>query len=149
MRRLKCFLGFVLGGIALGTLGGCGDPLKRQTITGEVKLKGQPVEDGIIQFHPLDGQSTGDGAQIVKGQYQIPREKGLSPGKYRVSIYAGNGMSGEGNAVPGSPNAEPIMAKKRTPVANKERVPPEYNEKSKLVREVTQDGPNKFDFEIP
>lgn len=46
---------------------GCGDKIKRQEITGEVKFQGQPVEAGIINFAPLDGQGTGDGAQIVNG----------------------------------------------------------------------------------
>ena len=141
MSRLRCFCGFLLGVSALSTLSGCGDPQGRQEITGEVNLKGRPVEDGIIRFAPLDGQSTGDGAQIVKGKYRIPKEKGLSPGKYKVAIYAGNGTSGAGNATPDSPNAgaKPL----------KEQVPPEYNEKSKVVKEVTKDGPNKFDFDIP
>jgi hypothetical protein len=130
-----------VGVIALGTLSGCGDPLRRQPITGEVRLKGRPVEDGIILFAPLDGQGTGDGAQIVNGHYQIPRGKGLTPGKYRVSIYAGDGRSGAGNASPDNPNAG------LTPL--KERVPPEFNEKSKLIREITEGGPNQFNFDIP
>jgi hypothetical protein len=141
MRRLVPFFGFLLGVIALVTFSGCGDAQNRQPISGEVKLKGQPVEDGVILFAPVDGQETGDGAQIVKGKYRIPKEKGLSPGKYKVAIYAGNGLSGAGNASPDSPNAGLKVPK--------ERVPPEYNEKSKLIQEVTKGGPNKFDFEIP
>ena len=140
MRRLSLSL-VLLGAIALGTLSGCGDPRNRQEVTGEVKLKGQPVEEGVINFAPLDGQETGDGAQITKGKYRIPREKGLSPGKYRVAIYAGNGMTGEGNASPDSPNA----GKRQMG----ERVPPDYNKNSKVVKEVTTGGPNKFDFDIP
>ncbi|MCI0455750.1 MAG: hypothetical protein L0Z62_02055 [Gemmataceae bacterium] len=132
---------FFLGAMALGTLSGCGDPLSRQKITGEVKLKGQPLDDGIIHFHPQDGQGTGDGAQIVKGQYEIPLNKGLSPGKYRVTIYAGDGRSGTGDASPDSPYAGTKPGK--------ERIPPDYNEKSKVVKEVTKGGANKFDFDIP
>jgi hypothetical protein len=120
---------------------GCGDKIKRQEITGEVKFQGQPVEDGIINFEPVDGQGTGDGAQIVNGRYSIPLDKGLSPGKYRVSIYAGNGASGQGDASPDAP--------KRGPIAAKERIPPEFNENSTLIREVTRNGPNSFDFDIP
>ena len=142
MRRRTFALASLLGVLALGTLGGCsGDPRNRQEVTGEVKLKGQPIETGIIQFEPVDGQETGDGAPIEKGKYRIPKEKGLSPGKYKVLIYAGNGLSGEGDASPDSPNAG-----RRIP---KERVPPEYNDKSKAVAEVTKGGPNKFDFDIP
>ncbi len=141
MNRLASFRAALVGVIALAALGGCSDPLARQEITGEVTLKGQPVEDGVIQFAPLDGQPTGDGAQIVKGKYRIPKAKGLSPGKYRVAIYAGNGTTGEGDASPDSPNAGRAVAR--------ERVPPEFNEKSTLIKEVTKDGPNKFDFAIP
>jgi hypothetical protein len=141
MSRLVFFLGFLLGGIAPGILSGCGDSSNRHEITGAVKLKGQPVADGIINFAPLDGQTTGDGAQIVNGKYRIPKEKGLSPGKYQVRIYAGDGRSGAGNASPDSPYAglKP----------GEERVPASYNEKSNIVREVSKDGPNQFDFDIP
>ncbi len=141
MRRSAFASASFVGVLALGTLSGCSDPLSRQEITGEVRLKGQPVEDGVITFEPVDKQSTGDGAHIVKGKYKIPKEKGLSPGKYRVIIIAGNGLSGEGNASPDSPNAGHRLPK--------ERVPPEYNEKSKVVKEVTKGGPNTFDFDIP
>jgi hypothetical protein len=140
MSRLVSVCGFLVGGIALGTLAGCGDSNRRE-ITGEVKLKGRPVEDGVINFAPLEGQPTGEGAQIVNGKYRIPREKGLFPGKYRVSIYAGDGRSGAGNATPDSPFAGTKPGK--------ERVPPSYNEKSTVVKEVTRDGPNQFDFDIP
>ena len=141
MRRRACFVGLLLAPIVCATLSGCSDPLNRREITGEVKLKGRPVEDGITNFAPLDGQSTGDGAQIVKGMYRIPRDKGLSPGKYKVRIYAGDGRSGAGNASPDSPYAGQAPGK--------ERIPASYNEKSDIVREVTNDGPNQFHFDIP
>jgi len=115
--------------------------VSRQEVTGDVTLGGRPLEDGIIQFAPLDGQGTGDGAQIVNGKFRIPPEKGLSPGKYRISIYAGDGRSGAGDASPDSPYAGTKPGK--------ERVPAKFNEKSELVREVTSGGPNKFDFDIP
>jgi hypothetical protein len=136
MRRLPLSVTLLV----LATITGCASQ-GRQEITGEVQLKGQPIEDGIILFTPMDGQATGDGAQIVKGKYVIPKAKGLSPGKYRVSIYAGDGRSGVGDASPDSPHAGQK--------AGKERVPREYNEDSKLVKEVTSGGPNKFDFTIP
>jgi hypothetical protein len=141
---MKCLVfsrGPLLGLLAFCALGGCGDSLKRQEITGAVTLRGVPIDDGVIQFAPVDGQSTGDGAHIVRGKYRIPAERGLLPGKYRVSIYAGDGRSGAGNASPDSPYAglKP----------GQERVPKEYNEKSDVVKEVTKDGPNQFDFNIP
>jgi hypothetical protein len=130
-----------VGVIALATLSGCADPKNRQQITGEVVFKGQPVEDGIINFAPMDGQATGEGAHIEKGKYRIPREKGLSPGKYTVRIFAGNGQSGAGDASPDSPNAGQKQSLERIPAA--------YNDHSTVIKEVTNGGSNNFDFNIP
>jgi hypothetical protein len=141
MRRRASFIGVFLGVLALSTLCGCGVSSDRQEVTGEVLLAGQPLQDGVIQFAPLDGQGTGDGAQILAGKYSIPRAKGLSPGKYRVSLYAGDGRSGAGDASPDSPHAGTKPGK--------ERIPPRYNKTSEIVREVTADGSNRFDFDIP
>ena len=140
MRRLAFFFGVLLGAITLATLSGCSDPQGRQEVTGEITLKGRPLDDGLINFAPLDGQPTGDGAQIVNGQYRIPREKGLAPGRYKVTIYGGDGRSGAGDASPDSPYAGSKPGQ--------ERVPAEYNKKSNVVKEV-KGGPNKFDFDIP
>jgi hypothetical protein len=141
LRRPSAFYGFLLGALALTTLAGCAASNERQEITGEVNLKGKPVEEGFIHFHPVDNQPTGDGALIVKGRYKIPKEKGLLPGKYKVTIIAGNGLSGEGDASPDSPNAGKKQAK--------ERIPPEYNKNSNVVKEITKEGPNEFNFNIP
>ena len=120
---------------------GCGNSQNRHEIHGEVKLKGVPLDQGIINFFPVDGQGTGDGAGIVNGVYRIPTKKGLQPGKYKVTIIAGDGRSGAGDASPDPP--------KDGGKPGRERIPPEYNIKSKIVKEVTQGGPNKFDFDIP
>lgn len=139
--RQRLWILCIAGIVALTLLGGCGKSHNRHEVSGEVTLGGKPIDDGIIMFAPADGQATGDGAQIVKGKYLIPKDKGLNPGKYKVSIYAGNGNSGEGDASPDSPHAG-----KRLP---KERVPAEFNEQTKVVKEVVAGGPNKFDFAIP
>jgi hypothetical protein len=142
MRRHTCYFTFLLAAIIPGTLGGCGgDKRDRQEVTGYITLKGQPLDDGLINFNPLDGQETGDSAQITNGSYQIPKAKGLSPGRYKVFIIGGDGRSGAGDASPDSP-----FAGQRP---GKERVPPEYNENSKVIKEVKSGVPNKFDFDIP
>jgi hypothetical protein len=127
--------------LAIIALAGCADPKNRQQVTGEVVFKGQPIEDGLIHFEPLDGQETGDTPQIVKGKYRIPKEKGLSPGKYKVSIYGGNGQEGTGDASPDSPHAGQRQ--------NRDRIPAAYNTETTVIREVTKGGPNNFDFNIP
>lgn len=141
MKQLCCAP--LLGGLlALPLLSGCGQAgPKRYEVTGKVTYQGLPVEDGIISFEPLDGQGSKDGAQIQNGQYQIPRDKGLFPGRYRVSIIIGDGTTGAGDASPDAP---------RRPVTpGKERAPRAFNLDSQLVREITPDKPNTFDFEIP
>ena len=61
------------------------------------------IEDGIISFEPMDGQGSKDGASIIKGEYRIPRDKGLMPGRYKVRIYAGDGIPTGGRAEPTAP----------------------------------------------
>ncbi len=138
MRRLAFCFAFLLGVIVAGTLSGCAEPQLRQEVSGEVRLNGRPVEDGIINFAPVDGQATGDGAQIVNGKYRIPEDKGLLPGKYKVTIYAGDGRSGAGDASPDPPRGGVKPGK--------ERVPPQYNQDSKVIKEVKKGAKNVFDF---
>jgi hypothetical protein len=132
--------------ILLLLAGGCGDNAGgRQEISGTVTLKGQPVDEGFIEFHPLDKPSDPDqlvtksGALIKDGKYFIPKAQGLVPGKYRVVI-----SSGDKNAPltePGSPGPKNIFSK--------ERIPADYNQKTKQVVEVKKEGPNQFDYPIP
>jgi hypothetical protein len=120
---------------------GCDSGPKRHEVSGEITFKGRPVADGIIEFEPLDGGGTMSGAQIENGKYLIPRTKGLAPGRYKVTIVAGDGSSGAGNAEPApSPGGRG---------SGKEMIPPDYNVRSKLVREVKSGETNKFDFPIP
>jgi hypothetical protein len=127
-----------------GFLGGCGP--KGGTlneVTGTVLFDNQPLEDGIIDFEPLDSQGSKQGASIVKGEYKIPKTKGLMAGRYKVSILAGDGMSGSGNA-----GAAPGKAKTGGS-PGVERAPPEYNTNSKQIVEIKDSEPNKFDFSVP
>ena len=139
--RLIFACGLAAAGLALAGCGGSGP--ERHEITGKVTYKGEPVEEGIIDFEPQGGQGTKDGATIQKGQYRIPRDKGLFPGKYKVSIIIGDGTVTSGEAGADTPKKKPGV------IPGVERAPPEFNTKSTLIREVTRDGPNNFDFEIP
>ena len=130
---------------ALAVLSGCADKYGgREEIKGTVTYKGNPVPDGVIKFEAMDGQGSGDGAHISNGGYTIPREKGLTPGKYKVSIYIGDGYEGTGDASPDAPAKRTGGGKPGV-----ERAPPEFNTKSTLVREVKKGESNTFDFAIP
>ena len=135
-------------GVALALslfLCGCGPSYGgRKEIKGTVKLKGQAVDDGTIDFFPISGdQATKSGAQIINGSYKIPAEFGLLPGKYRVSITAGDGRT-KANANPDQPPG-PTGAN----IVSKDRIPKEYNIESTQEVDVTAKGPNVFDYNIP
>lgn len=127
--------------VELVLLMGCGPRTDRLAITGKVTLDGVPLDRGSIRFTSLGDQPLlVSGALIQDGRYNIPEEKGLRPGTYRVQI--------------NSPDlkAPPVMAP-ATPSGPgfsvpPERIPPEYNVDSKQTVEVTADGDNSFAFDI-
>jgi hypothetical protein len=144
MSRLAISLGLWPWALAVCLLGGCGPsgPVRHE-VTGKVVYKGQPLDEGLIDFFPLDGQGSKSGAGIQNGAYQIPRDKGLFPGRYRVEILGGSGpTTSEKIEAPGPRPAGP-----RGKVG--ERIPPEYNSQSKQIIEVKAEGPNEFNFNIP
>src|SRR5215470_15766954 len=66
-----------------GALGCSGD--NRSEVSGTVKLNGQPVVEGAINFIPIEGnKGAGAGAAIIDGKYHIPRSSGVTAGKNRV-----------------------------------------------------------------
>ncbi len=115
----------------------------RQEVKGAVKLKGQPLDSGTIEFVPLEGdRATQAGAVIANGSYLIPRPSGLVPGKYRVILTAGDGRTPASNPDdgPGPTGAN---------IVSKDRIPADYNVNSKQDVEVSAGGPNVFDYDIP
>jgi hypothetical protein len=120
---------------------GCAqDPLGRHAISGTVNVDGAPLESGHISFHPTEGQATSGGAVVAAGKYTVPREGGLVPGKYKVSIHApapGTGGQGAASGPPGE----------AVPAPN-ESLPPEWNTASNHYIEVKPPGPFFFPFEV-
>jgi hypothetical protein len=122
---------------------GCGPNYGgRVEVKGKVILKGTPVKDGIIKFTPVTpgGAQSESGAQIVNGEYDLPGEKGLFPGQYKVMITAGDGRTPANTDQPPGPSGANIISK--------DMIPPEYNTKSKEVVTVTDKSPNVFDYDI-
>ena len=125
-------------------LTGCGPNYGgRQEIKGTIKLKGTPLDQGQITFMPISGDNaTKEGAGITNGEYKIDRAHGLLPGKYRVSITAGDGKTrADAPDEPPGPTGANIISK--------DRIPPDYNTNSKQEVDVTEKGPNVFNFDIP
>lgn len=127
---------------AWALLAGCGgaeDELPREAITGSVKLNGEPLKEGRIQFQG----ALPAGAGIFDGDYSISRAEGLVPGKYQVLIFGAMAQPQAAPAKGGMPGDTPPPKK-----GAKEPIPEKYNAKSKLTAEVTKGGPNNFNFEL-
>jgi hypothetical protein len=130
----------VLGLLPVVAWLGCADPSGgREPVSGEVRFRGQPLDQGTIQFIPSEEQDTTSGGMISEGKYTVEKVKGLKPGKYTVVISSGDPRE---PAPPGELPGAPF------PVA-KERIPAEYNRATKQEVEIKKGGPNKLDFTIP
>jgi hypothetical protein len=127
--------------VATVLLGGCGkgDPLNKQAVSGTVTLKGEPLDQGAIQFAPADsGTKHTGGATIENGRFSAPAARGLPPGNYTVRISSAGHVARPAEEAPGdSQNAAP------------ERIPAEWNTDSKQQIKVEDGGKNHFEFNIP
>jgi hypothetical protein len=101
-------------------------------VSGKVTLDGQPLKGALVEFQPEDGGRPSMGVTDDAGNYELLRSrqvKGAAVGKHTVRITTANESEGEdGKPVP-------------------ERVPPRYNAKSELVKEVTA-GSNTIDLDL-
>lgn len=129
--------------LAVSGCGGVGDGLPRQAVSGTVTFDGQSLATGTIRFSPAGGPGSGagieGGSMVVNGQFSIPRDNGLVPGKYKVSIYSGN-TTGE------RPKAE--QGPGRAPKAAKELIPTKYNSMTKEEVEIKEGGSNVLNFKL-
>jgi hypothetical protein len=128
--------------IAVTILVGCSPRSDRLAISGEVTLNNAPLDSGSIRFASDAGEKIfATGAMITNGEYHIPQEKGLPPGKYRVEINSPDTKAPliTYPSAPGEPAAPPTAP---------ERIPPDFNTNSKHTIEVTPDGDNHFVFKI-
>jgi hypothetical protein len=98
----------IRGWLAAGSLLLSGLPLlflgcsqSESSISGTVRLDGQPLPEGWIRFIPHEGTSGPDGgAPIRQGKYSIP--KGLVVGRYKIEI---QGM----RMIPGKKSRDPLF----------------------------------------
>lgn len=132
----------------LVAIGGCGggseDGLPRQAVSGKVTLDGKPLERGVISFTP-DAQATSPvtgGGVIADGAYAIPREQGLTPGKYKVSINASDAPAA---LAPGEAPGGPARVKGKAQPAPSA---PAKSAPSTFEAEVKAGGSNSLDFAL-
>jgi hypothetical protein len=128
-----------------GCGGGDGGP-PRARVKGQVTLEEKPIEDGIIEFIPIDG-TAGDSAQgqITNGQYDVPAERGpIIKGRYRVTISA---LRPVGKPLPNPFEGIAPAPPNLTEMEN--YVPVKYNVQSDLTATISEDPTkNQFDFAL-
>lgn len=140
---------FIAGAFCIVIGAGCTRSQGPERVSGTVTLHGSPLDQGNIQFRPADSAAASySGGMIVDGKYDVPAASGVMPGRYRVVIsspdpketvpYHGGGRV-QRSAVPemGGGNR-----------SAKERIPPEYNIRSKEIVEIKRGVSNVFDFNI-
>ncbi|MDB5307394.1 MAG: hypothetical protein JWO38_1596 [Gemmataceae bacterium] len=125
----------------LAPVAGCGDGLKRQGVSGTVSYKGKAIVKGTVTFAPTQpGGATQVTAAIEDGQFSIPQDKGLVPGKYVLRFEAIDKVL-YGAAVPGEPAPPPKDL-------GQAKLPAKYGVDSKYEVEVTSGRENVFDVKL-
>ena len=122
----------VLAGCSGGSDGG------GAKVTGRVTWNGQPISEGAVNLIPLTGDGFRGGGPISQGVYEIPKERGPAPGKYRVEIYGFEPVGGAAAADPSDADAQS---------ATRQVIPPKYNTESELELDVSGSLVEK-DFEL-
>ena len=128
--------------LASTVIAGCGPRSDRLAIHGKVTLDGAALDNGSIRFSTAGGGKLfSSGAMIKDGVYDIPQEKGLPPGKYRVEISSPDTKAKPivVRSAPGEPQAPPMAP---------ERIPAEYNVNSTKTVDVDAAKDNEFNFDI-
>jgi hypothetical protein len=119
-------------------LAGCSG--QRADVSGTVQLDGQPVDEGAIQFIPVEGTTGPSAGGIIKdGRYHITGDRGVTVGKNRVELRAFRNTGRkvqDPTGLPGVKTDERVQA-----------FPPEYNDRSTVVKEV-HTGSNTIDFAV-
>jgi hypothetical protein len=118
----------------------CAGDANLAEVSGTVTLDGRLVQEGSIQFIPIDGTSGPSiGAVIKDGKYHIERKNGVAVGRNRVELRAFRETGGQ---VPDPTGPRGSKIAERVPA-----FPPEYNERSTVVRDV-KPGSNTINFDI-
>jgi hypothetical protein len=125
--------------VSLALLLGCTP--SQTPVSGRVMLDGQPLNEAIILFIPLEAGHKKTGAMIKQGTYEVPQLNGLTPGKYRVEIVDNPPLE-----LAHRPSSE------RNALLQTRRVLPAlYSQRSPLFVELSgasSQNPRQFDFEL-
>ena len=115
---------------------GCGGSTA-PSLKGKVTLDGVPVTSGNIVFLPEQSDGRKAVAVIEDGNYVVPAEEGLLPGKYRVEV---SWHKPTGKKIP---SADPGMMMDET----REAIPAKYTSDSTLMADLAPGEASK-DFAL-
>ncbi len=124
----------------LGLTIGCGGQSDRVPVAGQVTWQQQPLERGSIVFVPSEGhRGPKVGGEVVSGRYSVVRERGPSPGIYRVEVRSDTGER---------PHAPTDKVAPRSKPAD-QAIPKEYNDKTKLKVTIKAGETDDVSFDLP
>lgn len=130
-RRVAGFAAALL----LVTVIGCGKGPDLGTVTGIIKVNGEPLPFAYVKFEPVTPpRNYGSAYADAEGRYELrfnESRNGAPVGKHRVSIIAARGDELPSDA----------------PKAARVQLPASYNESSDLVADVKA-GDNEIDFDL-
>ncbi len=134
----------VMGLAAIGCSGGTPiDDLPREAIAGKVTMDGQPLPAGVILFSPEGSSSeavASANGQIENGEFSIPRERGLVPGNYKVSISHTDQPEGHIKVE--------LKKPRQKATSYKELIPAKYNTKTELKETIPKGGKSDLKYEL-
>lgn len=141
--NIRSAMGPVVLGCGLMLMVGCGGGSAAYTgpaqaaVKGKVTFGGEPVENGSISFIPSNDKSRKAGAQIVKGEYNIPEAGGPNLGSYAVQIHWAKPT--------GKKYVEPDSGSELDEL--KEVIPDKYHDKTELTIDIKA-GVNEKNWEL-
>jgi hypothetical protein len=120
---------------------GCGEESDRVPVAGKVTWHQQPLDRGSIVFVPTEGhRGPKVGGEVLSGRYAVARERGPSPGTYRVEVRADTGER------PHSPTDKPAA---RGGKSANQAIPKEYNDNTKLKVTIKAGEESDVSFDLP
>jgi hypothetical protein len=134
--------------LALAAVCGCGGgeaPLPRAAVSGTVTLDGQPLQEGVVRFVPIDNTAGPKTSVIVsQGKFSADAEQGPIVGKHRIEIES----TDDGGYAMDDEQAIQKLRESGVTRIDVVRVPPNYNSHSTLTETVSADQPNVFQFNL-
>jgi hypothetical protein len=109
-------------------------------VSGKVTLDGQPLDEAVIVFVPLEAGRRKTGAEIRDGAYAISAADGLLPGNYRVEIADNPPLSAAHG--PGTRPRTPSLP------SGRRVLPSHYAHDSPLTIQWSGEGEARFDFQL-